>query len=93
MPEIKNAEKKYYHLILLVQNEIGYKNLLKLISYSYQQGFYFKPRIDYAILENIAKDLIVTSACLRRAYSHLLMAGNDQEAEKRMDWFLNIFGP
>ena len=89
---IKNAEKKYHHLILLVQNEIGYKNLLKLISYSYQQGFYFKPRIDYAILEKHSEGLIVTTACLGGHIPSLLMAGNDQEAEKRMDWFLNIFG-
>ena len=45
---IKSAEKKYYHLIFLVQNETGYKNLCKLISFAYQEGFYFKPRIDYA---------------------------------------------
>src|SRR5256885_15379568 len=44
---VKSIEKKYNHLILLVQNEIGYKNLCKLISFSYQEGFYFKPRIDY----------------------------------------------
>src|ERR1700733_12752822 len=43
---IKSADKKYYHLILLVQNEAGYKNLCKLISFAYQKGFYFKPRID-----------------------------------------------
>ena len=91
--QVKNAEKKYYHLIILVQNEIGYKNLLKLISYSYQQGFYFKPRIDYAILEKHHEGLIVTTACLGGHIPSLLMSGQDQEAEKRMDWFLNIFGP
>ena len=62
--KIKNAEKKYYHLILLVQNEIGYKNLRKLISFSFQQGFYFKPRIDYEILAKHSEGLIVTTACL-----------------------------
>lgn len=90
---VKNAEKKYYHLIILVQNETGYKNLLKLISFSYQQGFYFKPRIDYQILEKHSEGLIVTSACLGGHIPSLLMSGNDQEAEKIMDWFLRVFGP
>lgn len=90
---VKNAEKKYYHLIILVQNETGYKNLLKLISFSYQQGFYFKPRIDYQILEKHSEGLIVTSACLGGHIPSLLMSGNDQEAEKVMDWFLRVFGP
>jgi len=44
---VKTVDKKYHHLILLVQSPTGYKNLCKLISYSFQQGFYFKPRIDY----------------------------------------------
>src|ERR1700741_1971417 len=61
---VKNSEKKYYHLILIVQNATGYKNLCKLISYSFQDGFYFKPRIDYNILEKYSEGLIVTSACL-----------------------------
>ena len=91
--KIKNAEKKYYHLILLVQNETGYKNLLKLISFSYQQGFYFKPRIDYAILQKHHEGLIATSACLGGHIPTLLMAGQDSQAEQQMDWFLNIFGP
>jgi len=90
---IKNADKKYYHLILIVQNEIGYKNLLALISYSYQQGFYFKPRIDYAMLEKHHEGLIVTTACLGGHIPSLLMSGNNQEAERLMDWFLTIFGP
>ena len=91
--KIKNVEKKYYHLILLVQNEIGYKNLLKLISYSYQEGFYFKPRIDYAILSKHHEGLIATSACLGGHIPTLLMADQEAQAEERMDWFLNVFGP
>ena len=91
--KIKDTQKKYYHLLIVVQNEIGYKNLLKLISFSYQQGFYFKPRIDYAILAQHHEGLIVTSACLGGHIPALLMAGNDEQAQERMDWFLNIFGP
>lgn len=90
--KIKNAEKKYYHLILLVQNEIGYKNLLKLISYSFQEGFYFKPRIDYEILEKHSEGLIVTTACLGGHIPSLLMSGQNEAAQERMDWFLRVFG-
>lgn len=88
----KNADNKYYHLIILVQNAVGYKNLCKLISYSYQEGFYFKPRIDYAILEKYSEGLIVTSACLGGHIPKLLMANNTKEVEERVEWFLRVFG-
>lgn len=90
---LKTAENKYYHLILLVQNEIGYKNLCKLISFAYQKGFYFKPRIDYAILEKHSEGLVVTSACLGGHLPKLLMNGQEEEALKRTQWFLDVFGP
>ncbi len=90
---IKTVDKKYYHLILLVQNEIGYKNLCKLISFSFQKGFYFKPRIDYNILAQHSEGLIVTSACLGGHIPTLLMNNQLEEAEKRIDWFLEHFGP
>ena len=90
---VKNADDKYYHLILLVQNEQGYKNLCKLISFAYTDGFYFKPRIDYELLEKYSEGLIVTSACLGGHIPTLLMQNNYQEAENRIDWFLRVFGP
>ena len=80
---IKSAGKRYYHLLLLVENETGYKNLCKLISYSFQKGFYFKPRIDYKILEQHAEGLIATTACLGGHIPKLLMEGNEQAAEER----------
>lgn len=89
----KSVEKKYHHLILLVQNEIGYKNLCKLISFSFKEGFYFKPRIDYQILERHAAGLIATTACLGGHIPSLLMEGNEAQAQERMDWFLRVFGP
>jgi len=89
---VKTVDKKYHHLILLVQNATGYKNLCKLISYSFQQGFYFKPRIDYQILEKYSEGLIATSACLGGHIPSLLMQGYEQQAEERMDWFLRVFG-
>lgn len=90
---IKSADRKYYHLIILVQNEIGYKNLCKLISFAYQKGFYFKPRIDYAMLAAHSEGLIVTSACLGGHIPTLLMQDQQEAALERMDWFLKVFGP
>jgi len=89
---IKSVDNKYYHLILLVENDIGYKNLCKLISFSFQKGFYFKPRIDYEILKKHAAGLIATSACLGGHIPKLLMNGQEEEAERRTDWFIETFG-
>lgn len=88
----KSVEKKYYHIILLVQNEIGYKNLCKLISFSYKEGFYFKPRIDYKILEQHSEGLIATSACLGGHIPQLLKTGKVVEAKAQINWFLKHFG-
>lgn len=90
---IKDIDKKYYHLILLVQNQIGYHNLCKLISFAYQKGFYFKPRIDYAALQEYSEGLIATTACLGGHIPQLLKTNQHQQAYERLDWFLRIFGP
>ena len=91
--QVKNIEKKYYHLLLIVQNKIGYRNLCKLIAYSYKEGFYFKPRIDYRMLEQYSEGLIATTACLGGHIPKLLMNGQIQQAHERVDWFINTFGP
>ncbi len=90
---IKSADNKYYHVILLVQNAVGYKNLCKLISFSYQQGFYFKPRIDYAMLQKHSEGLITSTACLGGHIPKMLMRGQEKLADERVDWFLDVFGP
>lgn len=90
---IKKADKKYNHLILLVENATGYKNLCKLISLSYQEGFYFKPRIDYNALEKYSEGLIATTACLGGHIPSLLMQGDEEAAHYYTDWFLRVFGP
>ena len=90
---VKTVGKKYYHLILLVQNARGYRNLCKLISYSYQKGFYFKPRIDYNALEQYSEGLIATTACLGGHIPKLLMNNELEQTEKRVTWFLDVFGP
>ncbi len=88
----RSVDKKYYHLIMLVQNEIGYKNLCKLIAFSYQKGFYFKPRIDYNMLEKHSEGLIVTSACLGGHIPQLLKNQQDEQALKQINWFVDRFG-
>ncbi len=90
---IKNAKEKYFHLILIVQNKVGYKNLCKLISYAYQEGFYFKPRIDYAILAKHSEGLIASTACLGGHIPTLLQEDRHDEAVQRIHQFQEIFGP
>lgn len=90
---IKDADNKYYHLLLLVQNKTGYKNLCKLLSYAYTDGFYFKPRIDYKMLEAHSEGLIASTACLGGHIPSLLTQDKDEEAEKYIDWYLKQFGP
>ncbi len=90
--KIKDINQKYFHILLIVQNEIGYRNLCQLLAFSYQEGFYFKPRIDYEILKKHSEGLIVGSACLGGHIPKLILQDNEAEAENRMNWFLETFG-
>ena len=76
--QVRSADNKYYHLILLAQNKIGYKNLCKLTHFSYQEGFYFKPRIDYQMLKKHSEGLIASTACLGGHIPKLLMNEKEQ---------------
>jgi DNA polymerase III subunit alpha len=89
---VKEVENKYYHIVIIVKNNIGYKNLCKLISLSYTEGFYFKPRIDYRMLEAHAEGLILTTACLGGHIPQLIMQGKDDQVETLLDWYLRVFG-
>lgn len=73
------ADKEYAHLLLLVQNETGYQNLIKLVSQGFTRGFYYKPRIDYDLLSRHSDGLICTSACIGGDIPQLLLA-NDWDA-------------
>lgn len=88
---VRSVKNRYYHLLLIVQNEIGYKNLCKLISFSFKEGFYFKPRIDYQILQKYSDGLIASSACLGGHIPQLLLHGKYEQAEKQIDWFSETF--
>lgn len=89
--KIKNIDNRYYHLVLIVQNKTGYKNLCKLISYAYTDGFYFKPRIDYQMLEKYKEGLIVTSACLGGHIPKLIAEKNSEKLHERISWFQHHF--
>lgn len=91
--KVRDIKNKYHHLLLIVQNKQGYQNLCRLIAYSYQEGFYFKPRIDYATLEKYNEGLIASTACIGGHIPKLLRRGEFEEAEKRITWFKDVFGP
>lgn len=91
--DTKTPEKKYYHQTILVQNSAGYANLCRLMEFAYSKGFYFKPRIDYTVLEQWSEGLIIGSGCLGGHISKLLRHGHTAEADARIEWFLRIFGP
>ncbi len=91
--KVRDVSDKYCHLIVIVQNSVGYKNLCQLIALSYQEGYYFKPRIDYAALEKYHEGLIITTACVGGHIPMLLRSGNIDEAKMRTEWFLNLVGP
>jgi DNA polymerase-3 subunit alpha len=81
-----------WHLILLAKNKKGYQNLCKLVSTSWIDGFYYRPRIDKDALKQYSEGLIVASACLAGEIPRKIAAGNMQEAEEAIHWFKNIFG-
>ncbi|MDR2633982.1 MAG: DNA polymerase III subunit alpha [Treponema sp.] len=83
---------KYYHLVLLAKNAEGYKTLIKLSSYSYTEGFYYKPRIDEELLVKYHAGLIGLSACVAGEIPSLLLEGKPEAAELRALWFRDLLG-
>ena len=81
-----------WHLIVLAKNLQGYKNLIKMVSQSWTEGYYMRPRIDRELLEQYHEGLIICSACLGGEIPKKIMAGNFDEAEEAIQWFKNIFG-
>jgi len=82
----------YDHLVLLVRNREGYRNLMKLSSLGYTEGFHYKPRIDKELLEAHADGLLCLSACLRGEVPQLVVAGDDGGAERAAGWYRDLFG-
>jgi len=82
-----------YHLILLAENNTGYKNLLKLASIGFTEGFYYRPRIDKQILADLNEGLICTSACLKGELARLLDKGDEKAAKAIAEGYTKMFGP
>jgi DNA polymerase-3 subunit alpha len=85
-------DKRAFHLLLLAENMTGYQNLLKIASTSQLEGFYYRPRIDLDFLTAHHEGLIATSACLSGQIPRALYENNRQEAEKHLQWYLDVFG-
>ena len=81
----------YNHLILLVKNKKGYQNLIKLVSLSFVEGFYYKPRIDKEILEKYSEGLVCLSACLAGELPQAIIQNDMEKAEKIALWYKNLF--
>lgn len=86
------GENKYYHLVLLAENNQGYQNLIKLVSLGFKDGYYYKPRVDKEILREYHEGLICLSACLQGEVSVNLTLGLYEEAKKTALEYIDIFG-
>ncbi len=80
------------HLTVLVRNLAGYRNLIKLVSRAYLEGFYYKPRVDKELLAEHADGLLVLSGCLNSEVSRLLSAGESDRAREAAGWYQEVFG-
>jgi DNA polymerase-3 subunit alpha len=85
-------DKKSTHLLLLAENETGYKNLLKLASIAQLEGFYYYPRIDHDVLAQYAQGLIATSGCMSAEIPRMLQRGQVRQADKLLGRYYDIFG-
>ncbi len=88
----KDIDNRRYHLIVLAKNETGYHNLIKLVSKSWVDGFYSRPRTDHHELEKYHEGLIICSACIAGEVPHRILKGRIQEAEETIEWYKRVFG-
>ena len=88
----KYMDSEYYHLILLCKNDIGYRNLIKMVSAGFTEGFYSKPRIDKELLKEHSEGLIALSACLAGEIPRSLLKNNYEGAKKIALWYRDVFG-
>ncbi len=90
---VKSESNRYNHLVLLCENQEGYRNLIQLVSSGYLEGFYYKPRIDKDLLSRHSKGLIALSACLRGEINETLLADRYEEARRLAYEYKDLFGP
>lgn len=87
-----SKDSDQHHLLLLAKNEKGYKNLMQLVSIAHLEGYYYKPRIDWEVLQKYGEGLIATSGCMQGEIPTLLREGKTARAEKRAREFQELFG-
>jgi DNA polymerase-3 subunit alpha len=90
--DVEGGQKLYYHLTLLAETVEGYRNLMKLSSAAYLEGYYYKPRLDWELLERHHDGLIATTGCLGGVVLQALLSGDPAEAERRAARLQDIFG-
>ncbi|MEO2083249.1 MAG: DNA polymerase III subunit alpha, partial [Desulfurobacteriaceae bacterium] len=88
----EDGEKGSYHLILIAKNDTGLKNLMKLSTIGFTEGFYYKPRIDKEVLEKYSEGLIALSACIQGEIPLLYLKGKEEDAVKAAKWYKELFG-
>jgi DNA polymerase-3 subunit alpha len=86
------VDEMRYHLILLAKNNLGYKNLIKLTSAAHLQGFYYKPRIDWELLEKYYEGLVACSACLQGEIPRAILTGDEKKIRETILKYKNLFG-
>lgn len=85
-------DSERFHLVLLAENETGYKNLIRIVSAAWTEGFYTKPRIDHELLEQYHEGIICLSACLAGEIPRALIKGDYEKAKQTALWYDNLFG-
>ncbi len=90
--KVHGIDNKRYHLVLLCENETGYKNLIAMVSRAWTEGFYTKPRIDRELLRKHSEGLIAFSGCLAGEVSSALVRGDYKEAKEVALWYRDLFG-
>lgn len=87
-----NKDKKQYHLVLLAENNKGYKNLIKIVSEGFINGFYYKPRVDFSILEKYKEGIIILSGCIGGELQQILLNNDYDKAKKIAKKYKDTFG-
>jgi len=91
LEEKGSPDSHTYHLVLLAENEVGYRNLIRLTTDAHLRGFYRKPRVDHALLEAHSDGVICLSACASGELATLILEGKLPEAEELADWYRSVF--
>ena len=90
--EVGSGDDRYYHLVLLAENNQGYSNLMKIVSKAFVEGFYYKPRVDLELLEKYHEGIIALSACLAGEVARYLARGMYEDAKIAALRYQDIFG-